>query len=58
VILLGSNGQNDRAYFQSVTAEGTVDNPWSREDEHFTTWVCRGFDWNLSTVWPGIKKWG
>jgi Dolichyl-phosphate-mannose-protein mannosyltransferase len=57
VIVLGSDGTGDREHFQSVVAAGQVDNPWSREDEHFTIWLCRGLDGSLQTMWPGMKKW-
>jgi hypothetical protein len=59
MIVLGSDGTGDRDYFQTVIDSGQkVDNPWSREDEHFTIWICRGLKWNLQAVWPKIKKWG
>ena len=58
VIVLGSDGTGDRRHFDSVVAAGQVDNPWSREDEHFTLWLCRGLKWNLQSVWPRLKKWG
>jgi hypothetical protein len=57
VIVLGSDGTGDREHFQSVVAAGQVDNPWSREDEHFTIWLCRGLEGSLQTLWPGMKKW-
>jgi Dolichyl-phosphate-mannose-protein mannosyltransferase len=57
MIVLGSDGTGDRQYFNSVVAAGKVDNPWSREDEHFTIWLCRGLKENLQTVWPQLKKW-
>ncbi len=58
VIVLGSNGEGDRKFFSSVIAAGQVDNPWSREDEHFTIWLCRGLKWDFRAVWPRIKGWG
>ncbi len=59
VIVLGSDGSGDREHFQSVIDTGQkTDNPWSREDEHFTIWLCRGLKWDLRTVWPEMKKWG
>ncbi len=58
VIVLGSDGTGDREHFQSVVAAGQVDNPWSREDEHFTIWLCRGLKWDFRAVWPKLKKWG
>jgi hypothetical protein len=59
MIVLGSDGTGDRQHFQSVIDSGQkTDNPWSREDEHFTIWLCRGLKWNLQAVWPQLKKWG
>lgn len=59
VIVLGSDGKGDREHFQTVIDSGQkADNPWSREDEHFTIWLCRGLKWDLRAVWPKIKKWG
>ena len=58
VIVLGSDGTGDREHFASVEAAGQVDNPWSREDEHFTIWLCRGLQWNMDVMWPRMKKWG
>jgi hypothetical protein len=59
VIVLGSDGSGDREYFRTVIDTGQkVDNPWSREDEHFTLWLCRGLKWDFRAVWPRIKKWG
>ena len=58
VIVLGSDGTGDREHFASVEAAGQVDNPWSREDEHFTIWLCRGLQWNMQVMWPRMKKWG
>jgi hypothetical protein len=58
VIVLGSDGTGDRKHFESVVAAGHVDNPWSRQDEHFTIWLCRGLTFSLQTQWPPMKKWG
>ncbi len=58
VIVLGSDGTGDREHFRSVEAAGQVDNPWSREDEHFTIWLCRGLTFKLQEEWPKMKKWG
>jgi hypothetical protein len=58
VIVLGSDGIGDREHFRSVVAAGQVDNPWSREDEHFTIWLCHGLAFDLKAEWPQMKKWG
>jgi Dolichyl-phosphate-mannose-protein mannosyltransferase len=57
MIVLGSDGSGDRKYFRTVIADGQVDNSWSREDEHFTIWLCRGLKGNLQALWPQLKKW-
>lgn len=59
MIILGSDGAGDREHFQTVIDSGQkTDNPWSREDEHFTIWLCRGLHWDLRAVWSKIKNWG
>ncbi|MGA8111133.1 MAG: glycosyltransferase family 39 protein [Acidobacteriaceae bacterium] len=58
MIVLGSDGSGDRRHFQTVIAAGQVDNPWSRLDERYTIWLCRGLHWDLRTIWPKLKKWG
>jgi hypothetical protein len=55
MIILRSDGSGDREHFQSVEAAGTVEHPYSRRDEHFTIWLCRGAQFNLREVWPRIK---
>ena len=57
MIVLGSDGSGDRRHFQSVEAAGRVAHPYSRRDEHYTIWLCRGLKWNLQDVWPKTKKW-
>ncbi len=56
VIVLGSDGRGDREHFQSVEAAGRVEHPYSRRDEHFTIWLCRGLNQNLQDLWPKMKK--
>jgi 4-amino-4-deoxy-L-arabinose transferase-like glycosyltransferase len=59
MIILGSDGSGDREHFASVIDSGQkTDNPWSREDEHYTIWLCRGLHWDLRAVWPQLKRWG
>jgi Dolichyl-phosphate-mannose-protein mannosyltransferase len=57
VIVLGSNGRGDREHFQSVQVAGKTDNPFSRRDEHYSIFLCRGLKRNLQEIWPGIKHW-
>jgi hypothetical protein len=56
VIVLGSDGRGDREHFRSVEAAGRVEHPYSRRDEHFTIWLCRGLNQNLQDLWPKMKK--
>jgi Dolichyl-phosphate-mannose-protein mannosyltransferase len=56
VIVLGSDGRGDRKYFQSVQAVGRVEHPYSRRDEHFDIFLCRGLKGDLRHVWAGIKN--
>jgi len=56
VIVLGSDGTGDREHFQSVEAVGRVEHPYSRRDEHFDIFLCRGFTGDLRQAWSKIKK--
>lgn len=56
VIVLGSDGRGDREHFRSVEAAARVEHPYSRRDEHFTIWLCRGLNQNLKDLWPKLKK--
>lgn len=57
VIVLGSTAEDDREHFRSVEAAGRAYHPYSREDEHFDIFVCRGFTGDLREIWPTMKKW-
>jgi hypothetical protein len=56
VIVLGSDGRGDREHFRRVEAAGWVGHRYSRRDEHFTIWLCRGLNQNLRQVWPAMRK--
>jgi hypothetical protein len=56
VIVLGSDGRGDREHFASVEVAGRVQHPYSRRDEHFDIFVCRGFTGDLRKAWPELKK--
>jgi len=56
VIVLGSDGEGDREHFQSVEVAGRAYNPFSRLDERYYIFLCRGLKWDLKEVWPSIKK--
>jgi Dolichyl-phosphate-mannose-protein mannosyltransferase len=55
VIVLRSDGEGDREHFKTVEAAGRVEHPYSRGDEHFTIWLCRGLTFNLQELWPRMK---
>jgi hypothetical protein len=57
VIVLGSDGTGDREHFKSVEAVGRVQHPYSRPDEHFDIFLCRGLLSDLRTFWPETKNW-
>ena len=57
VIVLGSDGTGDREHFASVVSAGRTDHPYSRRDEHFEIFVCRGLNTTLQALWPKAKKW-
>jgi len=57
VIVLGSDGSGDREHFASVEAVGKTDHPYSRRDEHFEVFLCKGLNQPLAEVWPKMKKW-
>jgi hypothetical protein len=56
MIILNSDGSGDREHFQTVEAAGRVEHPYSRRDEHYTIWLCRGPTFNLQTAWPKLKR--
>ena len=58
VIVLGSDGQGDREHFKSLEVAGRADHPYSRLDERYDIFLCRGLLWNFKDVWPKMKKWG
>ena len=55
MIILQSDGQGDRDHFATVEPVGRVEHPYSRRDEHYTIWLCRGPKFNLQEVWPRLK---
>jgi Dolichyl-phosphate-mannose-protein mannosyltransferase len=57
VIVLGSDGSGDREHFRSVEPIGRTFHPYSRRDEHFEIFLCRGLTSKLADVWPTMKNW-
>ena len=56
VIVLGSDGTGDREHFRSVEAVGRAEHPYSRRDEHFDIFLCRGLTGDLRQFWARIKN--
>jgi hypothetical protein len=56
VIVLGSDGRGDREHFASVEVAGHTEHPYSRRDEHFDIFLCRGFTGDLRQAWVRMKK--
>ena len=57
VIVLGSDGRGDREHFKSVEVAGRADDPYSRLDERYDIFLCRGLTWDFKTIWSKMKKW-
>ena len=56
VIVLNSDGRGDRQHFASVEAVGRVQSTYSRHDEWFDIFLCRGrMNEDLRLLWPKIK---
>jgi hypothetical protein len=55
MIILRSDGSGDREHFQSVEDMGAVQHPYSRRDEWFHIYLCRGLKVNLHDAWPNLK---
>ena len=58
VIVLGSDGRGDRRHFRSVEVAGCADHPYSRLDERYDIFLCRGLADDFRKLWPKMKKWG
>ncbi len=55
VIVLHSDGTGDREHFASVVVAGRVQNPYSRRDEWYDIFLCRGLNQDLRLLWPGLR---
>jgi hypothetical protein len=55
VIVLHSDGVGDREHFASVVIAGRVQNPYSRRDEWYDIFLCRGLNQDLERLWPGMR---
>jgi 4-amino-4-deoxy-L-arabinose transferase-like glycosyltransferase len=57
VIVLGSDGRGDYEHFRSVEPAGEMNSEYSRNDERYTIFMCRGMYTPLAALWPHIKAW-
>jgi hypothetical protein len=57
VIVLRSDGRGDREHFRNVEIVGRAAHPYSRRDEHFDIFLCRGMTVDLRKLWPKVKRW-
>ncbi|HZS49354.1 MAG TPA: glycosyltransferase family 39 protein [Bryobacterales bacterium] len=55
VIVLHTDGTGDRKFFASVEKAGHVEHPWSRRDEWYDIYVCRGPKFDFRTAWSKMK---
>lgn len=59
MIVLGEgHEENMQTKCTSYEVIGNAKDPLSRVDEWLPIYYCRGFKWNLQTVWPELKRWG
>jgi hypothetical protein len=55
VIVLHSDGIGDRQHFATIEKAGHVEHPYSRRDEWFDIYLCRGLKYDLRETWPKMK---
>jgi len=55
VIVLNSDGTGDRQHFATVEKAGHVEHPYSRRDEWFDIYLCRGLKFDLQETWPKMR---
>lgn len=55
VIVLHSDGVGDREHFATVERAGRVEHPYSRRDEWFDIYLCRGLRFDLRKAWPAMR---
>jgi hypothetical protein len=56
VIVLKTDGRGDRESFSSVEKVGHVQSPYSRREEWFDIYLCRGLKADIRQVWPKLKS--
>jgi hypothetical protein len=58
MIVLGEGEErNMKTDCASYSIVGDIKDPLSRRDEWHPIYHCRGFKWNLQTIWPELKRW-
>lgn len=58
LIVLGDGDErNMQTKCASYSFIGNTKHPLSRTDEWMPIYHCRGFKWNLQTIWPELKHW-
>jgi uncharacterized membrane protein len=55
VIVLQSDGSGDRQHFATVEKAGHVEHPYSRRDEWYDIYLCRGLIFDLREAWPKMQ---
>jgi Dolichyl-phosphate-mannose-protein mannosyltransferase len=55
VIMLGSILKESS--FSSIEVAGHVGSPYTRPEEHFDIFLCRGLKVPLKELWPKLKRW-
>ena len=55
VIVLQSDGSGDREHFATVEKAGHVEHPYSRRDEWYDIYLCRGLKFDLREAWPKMQ---
>jgi hypothetical protein len=55
VIVLNSDGVGDREHFATVERAGRVEHPYSRRDEWFDIFLCRGLKFDIRQAWPTMR---
>ena len=59
LIVLGEGHEsNMQTKCTSYSVIGNTKDPLSRPDEWLPIYHCRGFKWDLQTIWPELKRWG
>jgi hypothetical protein len=56
VIVLHTDGRGDKEHFAKVEKVGRVESPYSRRDEWFDIYLCRGLKGDLREMWPNLKS--